>query len=287
MTRANPFDMDHTELSWCPGCGDYAVLDALKKALLDLGLSPGQVVLVSGIGQAAKMPHYLRSNFFNGLHGRALCAATGIRAANPELTVIAVGGDGDMYGEGGNHFTHTLRRNPDLTVLVCNNMVYGLTKGQASPTSPRGFVTPMQRRGVRAEPFNPLAAALVQGATFVARAFAGNIDHMAGVIGRAILHKGVSLVDIFQPCVTFNKINTYAWFRENTYFLDADRDAGNFDEALRLALSRTPYPLGILYEVEGAETFESGLGAYADDSRPLFMREPDRDAVRAYLEGLL
>ncbi len=284
---ANPFDMEHGELSWCPGCGDYAILDALKKALLGLGLSPQQVVLVSGIGQAAKMPHYLRSNFFNGLHGRALSAATGIKAANPELTVIAVGGDGDMYGEGGNHFTHTIRRNPDLTVLVCNNMVYGLTKGQASPTSPRGFVTPMQRKGVRAEPFNPLAAALVQGATFVARAFAGDVERTTAIMQQAIRHRGFSLVDIFQPCVTFNKVNTYAWFKENTRAPEPNRKTDDFREALGLALSPAPYPLGILYEAEGPETFEKGLGAFADDSRPLFMREPDLGSVRAWFEALL
>ena len=284
---ANPFDMEHGELSWCPGCGDYAILDALKKALLGLGLSPQQVVLVSGIGQAAKMPHYLRSNFFNGLHGRAISAATGIKAANRELTVIAVGGDGDMYGEGGNHFTHTIRRNPDLTVLVCDNMVYGLTKGQASPTSPRGFVTPMQRKGVRAEPFNPLAAALVQGATYVARAFAGDVERTAEIMQRAIRHRGFSIVDIFQPCVTFYKVNTYAWFKENTRMLEPDRKADDFREALDLALSPAPYPLGVLYEAEGPETFEKGLGAFTDDSRPLFMREPDLGSVNAWFEGLL
>ena len=154
------FDMGDIDMAWCPGCGNFSILDTLKSALAELEIPPEELVMVSGIGQAAKIPHYIRANVFNGLHGRALPPATGIKASNPGLTVIAESGDGDMYGEGGNHFIHCIRRNPDITNIVHNNMVYGLTKGQASPTSQAGFRTPVQVEGVFMEPFNPLAVAV-------------------------------------------------------------------------------------------------------------------------------
>ncbi len=171
---ASVFDMGDIDIAWCPGCGNYPILKTVKQALAELEISSANLVFVSGIGQAAKAPHYLKTNVFNGLHGRALPPATAIKAANPNLTVIVESGDGDMYGEGGNHFIHTIRRNPDITVIVHNNMVYGLTKGQASPTSQKGFVTPVQVNGVFLEPFNPLAVAVALDASFVARIFTGN-----------------------------------------------------------------------------------------------------------------
>ena len=244
------------------------------------------MVMVSGIGQAAKTPHYMRSHFFNGLHGRALSNATAIKAANKSLKIIAVGGDGDMYGEGGNHFTHTIRRNPDITNLVFNNMVYGLTKGQASPTSPVGFRTSVQVDGVQSRPFNPLAASLVNGATFVARAFAGDGEQTKEIIKRAILHKGYSLVDIFQPCVSFNSVNTYKWFQENTYAVDG-HDEEDFRKALELALvEEGPFPLGVLYRREGVPVFEDTLAAYRNDDRPLFRREAPRKAVKELIDSM-
>ena len=280
------FDLPGIDLSWCPGCGDFKILDSIKKALAELGLGPLDVVMVSGIGQAAKTPHYMKAHFFNGLHGRALSNATAIKAANPALEVIAVGGDGDMYGEGGNHFTHTIRRNPGITNLVFNNMVYGLTKGQASPTSPRGFRTSVQVDGVHAQPFNPLAAALVQGATFVARAFAGNGDETKEIIKRAVRHKGYALVDIFQPCVSFNYVNTYKWFMDNTYPLE-DHDEEDFGKAMELALLQEgPFPLGVIYRKEGVPVFEETLAAYRKDDRPLFRREAPRKAVKELLASL-
>ena len=169
----NKFDNQYPDIAWCPGCGDYAIRTALMGALEELNLDPVKTVLVSGIGQAAKMPHYINANFFNGLHGRGLPPATAIKACNPELTVIAEGGDGDMYGEGGNHLLHAIRRNPDLTLLVHDNMVYGLTKGQASPTTQEGMVTPVQVSGVFEKPLNPVALAIALDASFVARAFCG------------------------------------------------------------------------------------------------------------------
>ncbi|MDD2453394.1 MAG: thiamine pyrophosphate-dependent enzyme [Aminobacteriaceae bacterium] len=280
------FDLAGIDISWCPGCGDFKILDSIKNALRELELTPHDVVMVSGIGQAAKTPHYMRSHFFNGLHGRALSNATAIKAANKSLKIIAIGGDGDMYGEGGNHFTHTIRRNPDITNLVFNNMVYGLTKGQASPTSPVGFRTSVQVDGVQSRPFNPLAASLVNGATFVARAFAGDGEQTKEIIKRAILHKGYSLVDIFQPCVSFNSVNTYKWFQENTYTVEG-HDEEDFRKALELALvEEGPFPLGVLYRREGVPVFEDTLAAYRNDDRPLFRREAPRKAVKELIDSM-
>jgi len=227
------------ETAWCPGCGNFGILDALKKAL------------VSGIGQAAKTPHYLKANVFNGLHGRGLPAAIGARLANPQLTVIAESGDGCMYGEGGNHFLAALRRNLDLTILVHDNRVYGLTKGQASPTSEQGFVTKTQPRGVFAAPFNPVAVAVTMGASFVARGYAGMPEQLADLIARAIRHRGTALVDILQPCVSFNKINTYQWYKAHCYELAADYDPSAHDSAIRTALEfGERIPLGVIYQKE-------------------------------------
>jgi len=286
MMDTGIFDLAGIDISWCPGCGDFKILDSIKNALRELELTHLDVVMVSGIGQAAKTPHYMRSHFFNGLHGRALSNATAIKAANRSLKVIAVGGDGDMYGEGGNHFTHTIRRNPDITNLVFNNMVYGLTKGQASPTSPVGFRTSVQVDGVQSRPFNPLAASLVNGATFVARAFAGDGEQTKEIIKRAILHKGYSLVDIFQPCVSFNSVNTYKWFQENTYTVEG-HDEEDLRKALDLALvGEGPFPLGVLYRREGVPVFEETLAAYRNDDRPLFRREAPRKAVKELIDSM-
>ncbi len=278
------FDLQNIDIQWCPGCGDFKILDALKGALAELGLTPEKVVIVSGIGQAAKMPHFMKSHFFNGLHGRALSNATAIKASNPLLQVIAIGGDGDMYGEGGNHFINTIRRNTDITNIVCNNMVYGLTKGQASPTSPLGFRTSVQVDGVINEPFNPLSIAIAQKASFVARAFAGDLEKTREIIKKAILHKGYSLVDIFQPCVSFNKVNTYKWFMDNTYYLDDDHDSGNREKAILLALEEDKYPLGIIYEDNTRDSFEENLGIYREDKRPLYQRDFDMDKFKELLD---
>ncbi len=280
------YDLVGIDNQWCPGCGDFQIMEALKKALTDLDLPPNRVVLMSGIGQAAKMPHFMKGHFFNGLHGRSLSNATGMKVANREMTVLAIGGDGDMYGEGGNHFIHTIRRNPDITNLVHNNMVYGLTKGQASPTSPVGFKTPVQVDGVFSEPFNPLAAAVAQGASFVARAFSGNVEHTREIIKKAILHKGYSLVDIFQPCVSFNRINTFAWYKENTFLLPGAHDPGDRKAALERALEGPPYPLGIIYETTGRATFEDSMACYEKDDKPLFRRDYGSERIGSYLASL-
>ncbi|ADH84912.1 thiamine pyrophosphate-dependent enzyme [Desulfurivibrio alkaliphilus] len=244
-------DYGKYETAWCPGCGNFGILNALKQALVNCDLPPHRVLLVSGIGQAAKAPHYLRANVFNGLHGRSLPAAIGARLANPELTVIAESGDGCLYGEGGNHFLAALRRNLDLTILAHDNRVYGLTKGQASPTSQQGMVTKTQPHGAFPPPFNPLAVAVTMGASFVARGYAGKLEQLSELISKAIKHRGTALVDILQPCVSFNKINTFQWYQEHCYELPPEHDPTDRDQALRVALEfGENLPLGIIYQTQ-------------------------------------
>lgn len=277
------YDMPkETDMAWCPGCGNFPILNIVKMALAELDILPQDVVICSGIGQAAKTPHYLRVNYFNGLHGRALPPATAIKIANPKLTVIAESGDGDTYGEGGNHFLHAIRRNPDITSIVHNNMVYGLTKGQASPTSEKGMKTPVQVGGVVLEPFNPLATALTLGATFVARVFSGDIMQSKEIIKQAIQHKGYALVDVFQPCVVFNKQNTYQWFKENTFYLDETHDKGDKMKALELAFETERMPLGILYQVGGRPSYETLV---REGDTPLYESVLDTDKLTQLLKN--
>lgn len=236
------------EMAWCPGCGNFSIIKSVRKALNTLELKPHEVLFVSGIGQAAKTPHYLNVNLFDGLHGRALPAATGAKLANPKLVVIVESGDGCSYGEGGNHFLAAIRRNIDITLIVHNNQIYGLTKGQASPTSEEGLVTKAQPAGVKAEPFNPIEIAVALKAGFVARSFSGMIDHAADMIVQGVKHKGFSLIDILQPCVTFNKLNNFAWYKKRCYELPKDYDPSNFEEALKIAaLWGDKIPVGVIY----------------------------------------
>lgn len=267
------FDVSKTiENQWCPGCGNFPILQTVKKVLQEKDIVPQNITFVSGIGQAAKLPQYIKCNYFNGLHGRALPVATGIKAANPTQTVIVTSGDGDVYGEGGNHLIHTIRRNPNITVIVHNNMIYGLTKGQASPTSEKGLVTPVQPYGVFDEPVNPLALAISLDAPFVARANAGDVHEMQEIISAAIDHKGFSLVDVFQPCVVFNKVNTYQWFKEHTYYLEDDHDVTDRTQAFVRATENNKFPLGIFYAHEKRDVFENVVGIYDADQRPLYAR---------------
>ena len=281
----NLFDLEekNIDLAWCPGCGNFGILKVLKLALAELKIKPENLVLVSGIGQAAKTPQYLKTNMFNGLHGRELPVATAIKACNPELTIIAEGGDGDMYGEGGNHFLHAIRRNPNLTNIVHNNMVYGLTKGQASPTSRQGFKTPVQVNGVFLEPFNPLAVAIALDASFVARAFIGDEEQTVEILKEAIRHKGFALVDIFQPCVSFNKQNTYAWFKERTFYLK-NHDYHNRLAAFEMAVQIENFPLGIFYKHSGKKTFEEAIKGDEADKIPIINRMPDRKKLRKLIK---
>lgn len=279
----NPFDMPQdTDIAWCPGCGNFPLLNVLKTALRELGKAPEETVIASGIGQAAKMPQYVDAHMFNGLHGRSIPAAMGIKLANRNLTVIAESGDGDIYGEGGNHLLHVARRNPDITVLVHNNMVYGLTKGQASPTSEEGMKNPIQPDGVIVEPFNPIAVAVSVDAPFVARANIGDVAQAKDIIKQAISFKGFSIVDLFVPCVVFNKTNTYQWFKEHTYPVPETHDPTDRVAAFRLALETDRMPLGVLYRNDSRELYEDRLGI---TETPLYQREFPEEAFQEVLAG--
>jgi len=246
----NPFHYD-CKTSWCPGCGNFGIIEALKETLDELGLKPHQTAAISGIGQAAKLPHYINSNGFNGLHGRALPVALGVKIANMDLTVFVNSGDGDSYGEGGNHLIHNIRRNIDITHFVHNNQIYGLTKGQGSPTTALNQVTTLQIDGVKSYPFNPVAFAISQDCSFVARTFSGDKAHMKDMMKAAIENKGYSLLDILQPCVTFNKVNTFKWYKDRVYYLDENYDPYNKEEAFKKALEwGDSIPIGILYRCD-------------------------------------
>lgn len=250
-----------THPAWCPGCGNFSILKALDAALEEAGIDQDQLVLVSGIGQAAKTPHYpaRRVNVFNGLHGRALPAATAIKLSNHRLRVLVTSGDGDMYGEGGNHFLHAVRRNIGVTAFVHDNQVYGLTKGQASPTSEMGFVTKIQTHGVMSLPVNPLAIAIVEDAGFVARSFSGNPEHLKAMMVAALQHPGFALLDILQPCVSFNLHNTFKWYKDRVRPIPAEHDPRNKEDALKLALTwGDEIPIGILY-INDRPSYESLL----------------------------
>jgi len=276
-----PFDTG-VENAWCPGCGNFGILKAVKKALGAAGLKRHEIVLVSGIGQAAKLPHYVDVNVFNGLHGRALPAAAAIKMANPDLTVVVTSGDGDIYGEGGNHFLHNIRRNVDLALFVHDNQVYGLTKGQPSPTSDPGWAGSLARSGVISAPFPPLAAALVLGCGFVARGYAGDVDFTADLMLQAIRFRGFALLDILQPCETFNRKNTWQWYGRQVYRIPEEHDPADRKRALDLALEwEERIPVGVLYRVEHP-TF--GQRHPAVPGPPLNEREPAVESIRELLE---
>jgi 2-oxoglutarate ferredoxin oxidoreductase subunit beta len=257
----------------------------MKETLSELKLKQEEVVLVSGIGQAGKFPHFMNAQSFNGLHGRYLSNALGMKAANPKLTVIAMSGDGCTYSEGGNHFIHTIRYNPDIVNIVHNNQVYGLTKGQASPTSQLGFKTPVQINGVIIEPFNAPAVAISLKASFVARAFTGDIDQTKEILKKAIKHKGYALIDLLCPCVTFNHVNTYQWYKENSYYLDDDYDPYDQVNALKIATQSKKLPLGILYINPNRPIYEESIQIYKKDERPLYLRDLDVDKFKVLMES--
>jgi 2-oxoglutarate/2-oxoacid ferredoxin oxidoreductase subunit beta len=274
-------DYGQFDTAWCPGCGNHAILTAVKQALVAADLAPHQVLFVSGIGQAAKAPHYLRANVFNGLHGRALPVATGAKLANSNLKVVVESGDGCSYGEGGNHFLAAIRRNIDITVLVHNNQVYGLTKGQASPTTAEGFVTKAQPDGVCSEPFNPVAVAVALRAGFVARSFSGAGDHLVDVIVKGLNHRGLALIDILQPCVSFNNINTFSWYKERCTPLAADYDPHNWEAAMRMSLQwGEQIPIGLIYRNERMP-FEDHIPAL--QGGPLVKQAKDPQSLRNFM----
>ncbi len=271
--------------TWCPGCGDFAVLNSLQKAIHSLQLEPWKVVLVSGIGCSSNLPHFLSTYGFHSIHGRAIPVATGIKLANPDLHVIVTGGDGDGYGIGLGHSLHAARRNLDLTYVVMNNQIYGLTTGQASPTSEKGMKTKSTPNvGVIEGPIDPISLALGAGATFVSRTFSGDVKHMAEIVQKGIEHKGFALVDALSPCVTYNKENTYDWFRERVYNLQQEgHDSSDIHAAFRKAtewpmVQRERIPIGIFYQTTGVPTYaelEPGMHRGAPVNQSLGVEDPD------------
>jgi 2-oxoglutarate ferredoxin oxidoreductase subunit beta len=284
MSDQKLFNIDEKP-TWCPGCGDFGILAGVKQALAGLDLYPHQVLLVSGIGCGSKLPYYMRANGYDSLHGRALPVATGARLGNHDLKVLVISGDGDGYGIGGNHFMHTMRRNPDLTHIVENNQVYGLTKGQYSPTSEKGYMSTTSPEGAIEVQVNPTALAIAGGASFVSRGFANDPKHLIQLLMKAINHRGYSLVDVLQPCVTYNKINTDKWYRERVYKLDddADYDPSNYAAAWQKALEwGDRIPLGVIYEEVGRPTYEEQVSELQPG--PLYRQSVHRD--RELLESI-
>jgi len=251
--------------------------------LVASNLKPHEVLFVSGIGQAAKSPHYLNANVFNGLHGRSLPVATGAKLSNSNLTVMVESGDGCNYGEGGNHLLAAIRRNVNVTLLVHNNQVYGLTKGQASPTSDEGFVTKAQPQGAPSAAFNPIALAVAMRAGFVARGFAGMIDHLSELIQQGIAHHGFAMIDILQPCVSFNTVNTFAWYEKRCSPMPAKYDPTNWDEAMKVACQwGDRIPIGVIYQNDRL-SFEDHFPVLAHG--PLLGRSLDRKKLKGIMEG--
>lgn len=261
MSSSIEFNQPDHLVQWCPGCGDFGILLAAKNAYANLGLKPENIVMVSGIGCSGKIPHYVKTYGFEGLHGRALPPAQAIKLVNSDLEVVVFGGDGDGYGIGMGHLVHAMRRNIDMLYVVHNNQVYGLTKGQASPTTDVGAKTSSTPKGSVEEPINPMTLALASDATWVGRGFAGDIKHLTGLIEQGIKHKGFALLDVFQPCVTYNKINTFQFFKERVYKLEEDKtyDPTNKNAAfVRAQEWGEKIPIGVLYQEDRA-TYEDQL----------------------------
>ncbi|MFW6123450.1 MAG: 2-oxoacid:ferredoxin oxidoreductase subunit beta [Thermodesulfobacteriota bacterium] len=264
------------ESAWCPGCGNFPMLKAFKEALAELEIRPENILVVSGIGQSSKFPHYLRCNTFNGIHGRALPVATGVRLANPELKVVVTTGDGDCYGEGGNHLLATFRRNPDMTLVVHNNQVYALTKGQASPTSDTGFKSGVQPKGTPYPPLHALALAVAQDCSWVGRGFAGMGEHLKEMYKQAMQHRGFALLEVLQPCVTFNKVNTFKWYKQRVYRVE--EEAGYEPENELWAYQKAKewgerIPIGVIFK-KTRPLMEEAFPALADG--PLGTRQVER-----------
>ncbi len=277
---------EHAQSStWCPGCGDFAVVAAMQKALAALELPPHQVVAVTGIGCSGKFNYYLGANGFNSLHGRSLPVAQAIKIANRDLTVIAAGGDGDGYGIGIGHFLHAVRRNVDITYVVMDNHIYGLTTGQTSPTSRKGFVTKTTPYGAAEYPIRPLELALAGGAGFVAQGFSGDPKQLAEIMKQAIQHKGFSLINVYSPCVTFNHEETYEWWRQNLVNLDQEQgyDPTDRTTAFRYVYEHNGLLRGIIFREERRD-YQSELPGYASEAlvrQDLSQPVKDRDELLA------
>ena len=268
--------------TWCPGCGDFPILRCLKEALVAQEIRPHQVMIVSGIGCGSKVPYYIRTNGYNSLHGRALPIAQAIKLVNHNMHVIAVTGDGDGLGIGGNHLLHAMRRNPNMTHIVENNQVYGLTKGQTSPTSDKGYVTSTSPDGSIENPVNAVLMGVSGGATFVARTSSGDPKHMTSIIIRAMKHRGYALIDVLQPCVTFNKVNTYQWYKQKVYNVETAPDYKPNDKlwAFKTSLEwDEKIPIGVIYEDTTQPTYEDQVAALKE--KPLINQDFNEIVVAA------
>ena len=276
----------NVEPDWCPGCGDFGVLNSLQRACAELGLKPHEILTVSGIGCSSNFPGYINTFGMHTLHGRSLAVATGAQMANHELTVIATGGDGDGYGIGGNHFTHTARRNVNITYIVMNNQIYGLTTGQVSPTSSVGMKTKSTPFGSVEFPLNPLTSAIMNGATFVARGYSGDIRQLTSLMSQAILHKGFALLDVFSPCVTFNLDNDHPFFKQRVKRLeDEAHDPSDWKAACEKAMEwgDTIYT-GLFFKVDGRPTLDQLEPVLREGGplarRPIGISEEDAGRIR-------
>lgn len=274
------------ETAWCPGCGNFPILNSLKTALEELGKQPHEVLMVAGIGQAAKTPQYLSANSFCGLHGRALPAAVAAKIANEKLTVIVNSGDGDSYGEGGNHFIHNIRRNVNITHFVHNNQIYGLTKGQASPTSKEGHVTQVQTDGNKNAALNPILLAIAAGAGFVARASSGDQKQLVSIMKEAINYPGYAFVDILQPCVSFNKINTYGYYKNAVDPVGANHNPADKLEAIKIAMDLgDKIPTGIIYREDKEEFHKKNF--LLKEGIPLIEQESNKETLSQLIQSFI
>jgi 2-oxoglutarate/2-oxoacid ferredoxin oxidoreductase subunit beta len=251
--------------NWCPGCGDFSVQAAIQRALANLGKEPHEVVLISGIGCSGRISGYLNTYGFHAVHGRALSTAQGVKLANRDLTVIAAGGDGDGFGIGLNHFMHAVRRNMNITYIVMDNQIYGLTKGQHSPTSAAGFKVKTTPHGNIEQPLVPTKLALAAGISFLAQGFSGDVSQLVSLVEAAITHKGFSLLNVFSPCVTYNKVNTYDWYKEHIVKLEDNYDPTNLAAAMKTVEDSHGLATGIIYVDHNRPAFEDRVFNYRAD----------------------
>jgi 2-oxoglutarate/2-oxoacid ferredoxin oxidoreductase subunit beta len=243
---------------WCAGCGDYGVLNSIFNALAELQVSPDNLAVISGIGCSSRLPGYMKAYGFHGAHGRAVPVACGVKVANPALTVLTVGGDGDGFSIGGGHVSHACRRNIDLTYIVMDNEIYGLTKGQISPTSPVGARAKSNPYGTVERPINPLLLVLAYGGSFVARGYASQPKQLVQLVADGMRHKGLSFIHVLTPCVTFNKAAGYDFFKERVQDLPADHKTDDLMEAMRLAADESRFYTGLFYKSDRPE-YTDGL----------------------------
>lgn len=270
--------------NWCPGCGDFSVQAAIQRAAANVGIEPHELAVVSGIGCSGRISGYINSYGFHGIHGRALPIAQGLKMANRDLHVIASGGDGDGFAIGMGHTIHSLRRNIDLTYIVMDNQIYGLTKGQTSPRSAAGFKTKSTPGGAIEPSLKPMEMALSAGATFVAQGFSSDIKELTAIIEAGIQHKGFSFINVFSPCVTYNKINTYDWFKEHLVKLSEreDYDSTSREQAMKVVMETEGLVTGIIYQDKETPSYQDRLDSYS--KTPLF--EENLTMTRDQFEAL-